>query len=215
MKFLGRARRFFQELASEPEAKVQYFNVICASGHRVRGERTEGYQALRCPACGEGVFVLPRSPLPEPVAPARPSTSKVVGMGEVWVEEGPVELTDHARVSVEAVDGESSRVDAEIIWDDAPVETPPRARQNEVRGRSGPEDVQIAGPPDGVLRDDAMHSAPARGPGPSERRPKKPVQEGRPAVRRVCSGGRGGPDTGGDAATNPAAEGGHDAARSG
>ena len=56
---------------SRTGGKVQYFNVMCASGHRVRGERTEGYQALRCPACGDGVFVLPRSPLPEPVAPSR------------------------------------------------------------------------------------------------------------------------------------------------
>src|ERR1700722_7577278 len=80
LKFLVRARKLFQALAPEPETPVQYFNVLCASGHRVRGERTEGYQALRCPACGEGVFVLPRSPLPEPVAPERPSTPKAVGM---------------------------------------------------------------------------------------------------------------------------------------
>ena len=76
LKFLGRAKKFLRDLGTEPLAKVQYFNVACSSGHRVRGERTEGYQALRCPACGEGVFVLPRSPLPEPAAPARSAGSR-------------------------------------------------------------------------------------------------------------------------------------------
>jgi len=191
LKILGRARRFFQELGPEPAAKVQYFNVICASGHRVRGERTEGYQALRCPACGEGVFVLPRSPLPEPVAPARASTPKAAELGDRWVEEGPVELTDPARVSVEAVDGDASRIDAEIIWDDAPVETPRPARQNHVRGRMGPEDVQIAGPPDAASADEAMRAASAPGPGTSERRPKRPGQEDRAGPRDRVSDERG------------------------
>jgi len=92
LKFLGRAKKFLQDLASEPPAKVQSFSVTCASGHRVRGERTEGYQALRCPACGEGVFVLPRSPLPEPVAPARAAEPRAAAavFGEAIVEEGPV-----------------------------------------------------------------------------------------------------------------------------
>jgi len=112
-------------------------------------------------------------------------------MGEAWVEEGPVELTDQARVSVELDDGKSSRSDAEIIWDDAPVETPPRGRQNQVRGRSGPEDVQIAGPPDAALQDEAMRTARARGPGTSEPRSRKPVQEGRAAPRGGGSAQRG------------------------
>src|SRR6516164_8534156 len=106
LKFLGRAKRFLQDLATEPPGRVQYFNVRCASGHRVRGERTEGYQALRCPACGEGIFVLPRSPLPEPVAPARSSGRKVAAGG--WVDEGPVELTDPGRVALEVAEDEPS-----------------------------------------------------------------------------------------------------------
>jgi DNA-directed RNA polymerase subunit RPC12/RpoP len=129
LKFLGRAKRFLQDLGSEPETKTQYFNVLCASGHRVRGERTEGYQALRCPACGEGVFVLPRSPLPEPAAPPRPTSARR-GMSDGWVDEGPVELTDPARVSVEIDSRESGADDAEIIWDDPPVETAPRTGGN-------------------------------------------------------------------------------------
>ena len=123
MKFLGRAKKFLQDLGTEPPAKVQYFNVICASGHRVRGERTEGYQALRCPSCGDGVFVLPRSPLPEPVAPARAARSRPASSrpGGGFVEEGPVELTDLPRAGVDADDRGLANGDAEIIWDDEPA----------------------------------------------------------------------------------------------
>ena len=53
-----------------PPAAATPYNVACANGHRLRGNRTEGYQALRCPTCGEAVFVLPQSPLPEPPVPA-------------------------------------------------------------------------------------------------------------------------------------------------
>ncbi len=52
------------------------YNVACVNGHRLRGERTEGYQALRCPSCGEAVFILPRSPLPEPPVPAAPKRTR-------------------------------------------------------------------------------------------------------------------------------------------
>ena len=116
MKFLGRAKKFLQDLGSEPEAKVQYFNVACAAGHRVRGERTEGYQALRCPVCGEGVFVLPLSPLPEPPAP--PGTRRSRGGSRRAggrVDEGPVELTDAAGGGLEVGDRGG---EAEIVWDD-------------------------------------------------------------------------------------------------
>ena len=56
-------------VAPSPPAATPY-NVACANGHRLRGNRTEGYQALRCPSCGEAVFILPQSPLPEPPAPS-------------------------------------------------------------------------------------------------------------------------------------------------
>ena len=124
MKFLGLAKKFLRDLGTEPPAKVQYFNVACASGHRVRGERTEGYQALRCPACGEGVFVLPRSPLPEPAAPARASGARAAAMrpDHRLVEEGPVELTDPKYAGVELADRGAGRVEADIIWEDEPAE---------------------------------------------------------------------------------------------
>ena len=124
MKFLGLAKKFLRDLGTEPPAKVQYFNVACASGYRVRGERTEGYQALRCPACGEGVFVLPRSPLPEPAAPARASGARAAAMrpDHRLVEEGPVELTDPKYAGVELADRGAGRVEADIIWEDEPAE---------------------------------------------------------------------------------------------
>ena len=128
MKFLGHAKKFFNALGTEPEPTAQHFNVRCVSGHRVRGERTEGYQALRCPACGEGVFVLPRSPLPAPPAPPRQGAGKSMRADEPMFEEGPVELTDPARVSVDLGGDERALADADIVWDDALPEPPPQGR---------------------------------------------------------------------------------------
>ena len=58
-------------------------------------------------------------------------------------------------------------------------------------GRSGPEDVQIAGPPDAASADEAMRAASARGrwhlgATPQETRSGRP---GRAAGHRVCTGG--------------------------
>src|SRR5271156_5039696 len=100
---------------------------MCASGHRVRGERTEGYQALRCPACGDGVFVLPRSPLPEPPAP--PGMARRRG-GGARADEGSVELSDPAQGSVELDDGGA---EAEIVWDDDPAGASPTAASTSPR----------------------------------------------------------------------------------
>src|SRR5262249_56162950 len=128
LKFVGREKKFLQDLGTEPAAKTQYFNVTCASGHRVRGERTEGYQALRCPACGEGVFVLPRSPLPEPVAPAGAAAPRGahVRARSPWVEEGPVELTDPVHGTVELEDDGAGPGGAESNLGREPAQgTPP------------------------------------------------------------------------------------------
>jgi len=113
----GRAKNLLKGVGSLAESRVQYYNVVCPLGHRVRGQRTEGYQALRCPACGEGVFVLPLSPLPEPIAPERSAPRRARTATAGAVDEGPIELHDPAEVTVELED-DDRQADAEIIWDD-------------------------------------------------------------------------------------------------
>jgi hypothetical protein len=180
LKFLGRARRFFQELASEPDSKVQYFNVTCASGHRVRGERTEGYQALRCPACGEGVFVLPRSPLPEPGAPAQRPGAARANQGGPWVDEGPVELTDPGRVALSVGDDKPGSAEAEIIWDDPAPEPAHRAGRKSARAqKAGPAPADDNEP---FWEEDLTRAAAARATEPSDRRRKRPDPESRSAT---------------------------------
>ena len=120
MDFLGRARGFFKGLGTPSEAKVQYFNVICPLGHRVRGQRTLGYQALRCPACGEGVFVLPVSPLPDPAPPTQPRRSRTA-VTERAVIEGPVELKDPTQATVDFGEEDEGLDQVDIVWDDEPA----------------------------------------------------------------------------------------------
>ena len=191
MNFLGRARKFFKELASEPESKVQYFNVTCAAGHRVRGERTEGYQALRCPACGDGIFVLPRSPLPEPAAPARSPATKRAGSKAAWAEEGPVELTDPGRVALEVGDDDQSPAGAEIIWDDVPAETSTDGGRGRARRRP-PADTGAAidNADEDFWEDDIKRAVAAGSENAAERPARKSADDARTAARRAQRGSR-------------------------
>jgi DNA-directed RNA polymerase subunit RPC12/RpoP len=122
LKFLGRAKKFLQDLSTEQDQRVQYFNVACPSGHRIRGERTEGYQALRCPVCGDGIFVLPRSPLPEPVAPpsAAPDRHPIATKAQ-YRDDGPIELADASHMAVD-LDEQSDlpAEEVEIDWENDP-----------------------------------------------------------------------------------------------
>ena len=122
MGLFSRARNLIREMGSPPERSEQPYTVVCPNGHRLRGARTEGYQAIRCPACNEGVFVLPSSPLPEPVAPATapPRRSAAAARTSMAMDEGPIELRDASEVSVELADNGATS-DAEIIWEE---ETP-------------------------------------------------------------------------------------------
>ncbi|WP_169974421.1 hypothetical protein [Tautonia rosea] len=80
-------------MAPAPPPEVQTFRVSCPEGHVIRGRRLEGYQALRCPECGLGVFVLPSSPLPMPPMPAaRVDPNQQAGVG---FDEAPIPLSDH------------------------------------------------------------------------------------------------------------------------
>lgn len=92
MGFLGKARKMIGGKGAAEPPKPQYYQVACVEGHVIRGERTEGYQALRCPHCGDGVFVLPRSPLPLPSAPAASRSKRTARSAPV--EDRPIELAD-------------------------------------------------------------------------------------------------------------------------
>lgn len=113
LNLLGRARKMIQGLGPADPPKPQYYRVACSEGHPLRGERTESYQALRCPACGEGIFVLPRSPLPDPPAPPsdRPKKRLTESLSTA-IDEGPILLTDPPM--------QPPAADAEIEWDDEP-----------------------------------------------------------------------------------------------
>jgi DNA-directed RNA polymerase subunit RPC12/RpoP len=127
LNLLERTRRLLQGLTPASPAKVQYYSVACPEGHRLRGERTEGYQALRCPTCGEGIFVLPRSPLPEPVAPeSAPESRSARDPVEGEREDEPVRLSD----PISASSPDEPDVDGEIEWvDPTPAAGPSPSRR--------------------------------------------------------------------------------------
>ncbi len=94
MGLLGLAKSMMQGWSASAPSRPQSFSVSCVQGHRLRGQRTEGYQALRCPTCGEGIFVLPRSPLPEPPIPASSTRSRAEAVVEAFPDDEPLVLTD-------------------------------------------------------------------------------------------------------------------------
>lgn len=149
----------FQGGASAEAAAPQYYRLTCPGGHVLRGLRTEGFQALRCPSCGAGVFVLPNSPLPEPPAPVRRAAARPAASAEPDWDEAPIPLAD----ATQAPEAEHEDLD-EIAWEDAPEEV-----------ATGPEPEPGPAP--------APSPAPARRPAP---RPApaddRPVERPRPRV---------------------------------
>jgi len=135
---LGRAKNLMRGWSAPSPSRAQPFNVACSGGHRLQGQRTEGYQALRCPTCGEGVFVLPRSPLPDPPAAVGVPRSRVASAIEANYEDEPIALTDPIPIdspgSFEPVDAPGDG-EAEIDWVD---ETPPAPRSPEAGTPSPP-----------------------------------------------------------------------------
>jgi hypothetical protein len=114
LSFFGRARkRDGKETGTAESGPPQFFIVHCVEGHPIRGRRTEGYQALRCPECGDGVFVLPRSPLPEPPAP-REKARRRLPEAEAIDEDGLVSLDQPGWQAPADEPGE-----VEIEWADA------------------------------------------------------------------------------------------------
>ena len=91
--FFGQAKKMMGSWSPPAPSSPQYFQVYCAEGHSIEGRRTESYQALRCPNCGAGVFVLPLSPLPEPKIPNDRSTPRHVAK-PTWRDDEAIPLTD-------------------------------------------------------------------------------------------------------------------------
>ena len=105
-----------------PTAPVQAqpYHVVCPLGHPLRGARTEGYQALRCPSCGAGIFVLPRSPLPIPTAPPAQSISRQPALNEDGGRDDmPIALSDPPAMQ----DVEDFEPTGEIEWVDSAPDT--------------------------------------------------------------------------------------------
>lgn len=123
---LNSAFKFFQPRGAAPASRAQRYSVACAQGHRLTGLRTEGYQALRCPTCGDGIFVLPRSPLPDPTdergSSSRPrSRSSVPAHDE---DDAPIALRDPDAVPDDEPQPEDA-IDGEVIWEDEAPASPP------------------------------------------------------------------------------------------
>ena len=136
--------------------------------------RTEGYQAIRCPSCGEGVFVLPRSPLPEPPAPSRtrapvPDRNVVRATPQPDFDDEPLVLTDPIPTTARAraragSDGNPGDV-GEIEWvDDAAEEV--RARPDEA---AAPPMRPLVGSP-AEDAEEEIHSAATR------EKPRRPTK---------------------------------------
>src|SRR5262249_23111827 len=69
--------RLDKRAAETPEP----FEIACACGEMLRGQRQPQAQTIRCPVCQSSRFVLPRSPLPRVVE----GTSVVAGgTGRLW-----------------------------------------------------------------------------------------------------------------------------------
>jgi hypothetical protein len=124
-----RARTLLQGLRTSSPSQAQTYNVACPEGHRLRGQRTVGYQALRCPTCGEGIFVLPRSPLPDPPVPTSSSRQRKTqaesgapSQTEADRDHAPIPLSDP--IALEETGEDEVEVDDAVVWvDDATGET--------------------------------------------------------------------------------------------
>jgi hypothetical protein len=62
-----------------PAGSAAPYEVACACGQVLRGRRQARHQVLRCAGCGQPVFVLPYSPLPDAGTPGAPGGSPAAG----------------------------------------------------------------------------------------------------------------------------------------
>jgi hypothetical protein len=109
------------------------------------------------------------------------------------VDEGPVELTDPARVSVDLGGDEHVAADADIVWDDSLPEPPARVVPKPGRSSTESVDLGVAGPPDAAA---ARARATPQGGEPRARRPRESAPGTRPP--KDADGGRARSDRAGD-----------------
>jgi tetratricopeptide (TPR) repeat protein len=187
LDFLGRARKAVKGWAPAEPAGPQFYVVTCPGGHRLRGQRTDGYQALRCPTCGAGVFVLPRSPLPDPPAP--PTSPRRAAPGPEPAEyhdDEPIRYLDAApelladapdAVEIQWVDDEADNTEISASTFDAlsDDEIPPEYRTPPASNGDAAAPAERPGEP--------VASAPPRRRG-APPPPRREVAAGAPAARR-------------------------------
>jgi DNA-directed RNA polymerase subunit RPC12/RpoP len=164
--------------APSAATESQSYSVACAQGHRLRGDRTEGYQAIRCPMCGLGIFVLPRSPLPQPPQPAvKANAAGPRRDATSWEVEGPV-LSDPPLGAYSVGRPPNAANEVEIEWEDEVVE----------ESGPAPEEHPItpsASVPDPTPSVAATTRTTVNDPGASPTEPSRPPHETR--VRRARS----------------------------
>ena len=66
--WLAAAEKLFR---GEPSQSLPPFELTCACGRTVTGQRTKAMQTPHCPVCGVSLFVLPASVYPPPKSPKR------------------------------------------------------------------------------------------------------------------------------------------------
>jgi hypothetical protein len=89
--------------AGEPVAAMR-FEARCPAGHEITGQRTESFQAVRCPECGDGIFIGPTSWLPVPPAASR---FELIPLGSIRDVSASAKSGPASPGQVEAIDGDS------------------------------------------------------------------------------------------------------------
>ena len=79
-RWLAVAERLFRGEKIQPPPP---FEVTCACGQTVAGQRTAAVQTPHCPVCGASLFILPASVYPTPKAPKRKVVASTKAPAEV------------------------------------------------------------------------------------------------------------------------------------
>lgn len=166
--------------AGQP-AEDLWFEARCPAGHELTGRRLEEFQAVRCPECGEGIFILPTSWLPVPPA-ASPadlvSLSRIretvsfeeTGIDDEAYDEAPPPSGGPSPIPLKQADRQSPRKSTEM-----PVDDPAARYEVTTAGRVGQSDFEK------IVSQDARRQAEAgeeaRDSLKKKAKPAKPVEK--------------------------------------